>query len=126
MTKPVHHFAAALAIGFGLTIAAPVTASAQDAPGIRAVEGTHIATRARGRVGYYGGPRRHYGGPRRYSGRGIAAGVAAGIAGAIILNEVTRSRPAYADDGLSCGQLEYRCSNGQDWACRRLDRDPNC
>jgi hypothetical protein len=67
------------------------------------------------------------------SGRNIAAGVAAGVAGAIILNEVARANrgsvEVYEDDGddrprgLSCRQLERRCDDGQDWACRRLDRN---
>jgi hypothetical protein len=66
------------------------------------------------------------------SGRNIAAGVAAGVAGAIILNEVARANrgsvEVYEEDddrprGLSCRQLERRCDDGQDWACRRLDRN---
>lgn len=26
----------------------------------------------------------------------------------------------------TCGQLEYKCDRGEEWACRTLDRDPNC
>ena len=63
------------------------------------------------------------------TGRNIAAGVAAGVVGAIILNEVARangggySTQGYRDGGLSCDELEYRCDRGQDWACRKLDRN---
>jgi hypothetical protein len=26
----------------------------------------------------------------------------------------------------SCDELEYKCDRGGDWACRILERDPNC
>jgi hypothetical protein len=55
-------------------------------------------------------------------GRNIAAGVAAGVVGAIILNEAARASGAY-DGEYSCADLERRCDRGQDWACRRLDRN---
>ena len=64
----------------------------------------------------------------------IAGGIAAGIAGAIILNEIAKSqredRGGYRQEriyreegGLSCRQLERRCDDGQGWACRKLDRE---
>ncbi len=95
----------------------------------QSTQGGHIATRARGRTVYVAP--RHYGPPRYYGGgynrgRYIAGDVAAGIAGAIILNEVARPRYYYSEGGLTCRQLEARCDAGQDWACRRLDRDPGC
>lgn len=132
MTKSLLSSAAALALGLGLASAPVPTASAETAPGARQAEGGHIATRSRGRV--HGGPRvyhgGHYGHRRHHGGRYVAGGIAAGIAGAIILNEIARSsRPTYyysESRGLSCGELEYRCDRGQDWACRRLDRDPDC
>jgi hypothetical protein len=76
----------------------------------------------------------HHGGSHRRGNRGakIAGGVAAGIAGAIILNEIARSQPAPvyqerryygSSGGLSCRQLSYRCEDGQNWACRKFDRE---
>lgn len=66
----------------------------------------------------------HHGGHRRGSRSGkIAGGIAAGIAGAIILNEVTRGDERRYRGGMSCRELDLRCGDGQDWACRRLDRD---
>ncbi len=130
---------AILTLGLGLLSFVPVAnaQSSQPAPSVANSEGSHIETRARGRVGgggygYRGGSRNYGGGYGRGGyGRGgyIAGGVVAGIAGAIILNEVARSsRPTYyyRDGGLSCPQLEARCDSGQDWACRRLDQDPGC
>lgn len=55
-------------------------------------------------------------------GRNIAAGVAASVIGAIILNEAAK---ASSGSGHSCQSLERRCDDGQDWACRKLDRS-NC
>lgn len=55
-------------------------------------------------------------------GRNIAAGVAAGVVGAIILNEAAKASGGY-DGEYSCEALERRCDRGQDWACRRLDRN---
>jgi hypothetical protein len=75
-----------------------------------------------------------YRGPvvRHRRGGGVAAGIAAGVAGAIIINELARrqSSPSYyyydRSPGMSCYELERRCDDGQEWACHRLDRDPNC
>lgn len=124
--------ATALGLGLGLLVLNAPAADAQSTQALQftqSTEGGHIATRARGGRGVYVAPR-YYGPSRGYNrGRYIAGGVAAGIAGAIILNEVARSsRPNYyySEGGLTCGQLEARCDSGQDWACRRLDRDPNC
>jgi hypothetical protein len=84
-----------------------------------------------------GGGGHHHGGHRRggrnHTGK-IVGGVAAGIAGAIILNEIAKSQsgPSYRGErqyysgdsggGLSCRQLRYRCEDGRDWACRKFDR----
>jgi hypothetical protein len=59
---------------------------------------------------------------RSNTGRNIAVGVAAGVVGAIILNEAAKASGGY-DGEYSCESLERRCDNGQDWACRRLDRN---
>jgi len=125
----------ALALGLALALAHAPAADAQNAKTADRVEttqGGHVTNRVRGRVGGYRGYRGYggYGGGHRRGGGYIAGGLAAGIAGAIILNEATRSdRPSYSyneGSGLSCGQLEARCDSGQEWACRRLDRDPVC
>lgn len=136
MTKFLAETATALALGLGLMLAVAPTAMAQSADAkqrLTVAQGSHVETRSRGRISgghhaYRSGPRHYYGGNHR--GRYIAGGIAAGIAGAIILNEINRSSAPsyyyYSDGGLTCGQLEARCDAGQDWACRRLDRDPNC
>lgn len=121
--------AAALTLGLGLTVTAPPEASAQQRAGQKSGPGN--VSRSAPRVHAHSGHNRHaygHGHRHRHGGR-IAAGVAAGIGTAIILNEI--SRPSYgstyySSDGLSCGQLEARCDAGHEWACRRLDRDPNC
>ena len=71
---------------------------------------------------YKGGP--SHSGHHHHSNRGrnVAAGIAAGVVGAIILNEAARAGGAY-DGEYSCEALERRCDRGQDWACRRLDRN---
>lgn len=55
----------------------------------------------------------------------VAAGIAAAVIGGIIINEVARSqsRGDSGDGRLSCRQLENRCEDGQNWACRKLDRE---
>lgn len=142
MTKFLAQTATALALGLGLMLTAAPAAIAQGADAgqrLATTKGSHIETRARGRISgghyaYRGGSHVYRGGPRHYGGynrgRYVAGGIAAGIAGAIILNEINRSTAPsyyyYNDGGLTCGQLEARCDAGQDWACRRLDRDPNC
>lgn len=123
--------AAAAAIVAGLALAGGPAANAQSAAEqqIETTQGSHLQTRARGRgpvVLHRGGGPRYYGGPRYRGGRYIAGGIAAGIAGAIILNEVARPRYYYDGPVLSCGELEARCDAGQGWACRRLDNDPRC
>lgn len=133
MTKLLAQTATALTLGLGLMLSTPA-ANAQSGKATERAESTqggHIETRSRGRVGGYAyrGGSRSYGGGYYPRGRHVAGGIAAGIAGAIILNEIARSnRPTYyySEGGLTCGQLEARCDSGQDWACRRLDRDPSC
>lgn len=120
MTRLFASSVAALALGFGLTVTSAPDVSAQQAPVAQKSSGSVTLTQYRSRARHV---HRH-----RHGGR-IAAGIAAGIGTAIILNEVSRpsyGRTYYSDNGLSCGQLEARCDAGQDWACRRLDRDPNC
>ena len=68
-----------------------------------------------------GGPS-HSGQRHSNKGRNIAGGIAAGVVGAIILNEAARASGAY-DGEYSCESLERRCDRGQDWACRRLERN---
>lgn len=49
----------------------------------------------------------------------IGAGIAAGVVGAIILNEALKaqeSKPKY-----SCRSLSRMCDEGERWACRRYD-----
>jgi hypothetical protein len=64
----------------------------------------------------------HSSGHRSNGGRNVAAGVAAGVVGAIILNEAARA--SSGDGHLRCRQLDRRCDDGQEWACRKLAR--NC
>ncbi len=132
MPSILTHTTAALSLALGIALLGAPTASAQGVSGpasIEKTEGSHIATRYRGRVGgggrYYGG--RHY---RGGGGRYIAGGIAAGIAGALIYNGYRGSYgPNYyygGGPGISCGELEYRCDRGEGWACRRLDVSPRC
>lgn len=128
MKKILASTAAALSVGLALSLVQAPMASAQQAPAIQTAQksaGSVTLDQYRGRVGH-----RSYG--HRNRGR-IIGGIAAGIGTAIILNEIARPRyyydtPTYyySGGGLSCGQLEARCDAGQEWACRRLDRDPHC
>lgn len=73
--------------------------------------------------------------------RNVAIGVGAAVVGVVIASEIARSnarsdRTYYSggrtyyrsnsSDELSCRQLERRCDDGQDWACRRLDVREDC
>ncbi len=134
--------AALLALGMSVALFSGSVANAQQVERGTQVqsttEGRQILNQSRGRVGRGGGggPRRVYrgggGGPRHGHRRGrgagyIAGGAAAAIIGGIIVNEAIRSsRPRYSRGELSCGQLEYRCSRGSDWACQVLEDDPHC
>jgi hypothetical protein len=72
----------------------------------------------------------------RKSNRNLGIGIGAAIVGAAIIGGIASqsearpsyySRPSYRDhDGLSCGQLERRCDDGQEWACRKLSRSERC
>jgi hypothetical protein len=62
----------------------------------------------------------------------IVGGVAAGVAGAIILNEIAKGQRerGYEERSyyttrprISCRELDERCYDGQRWACRKLDRE---
>lgn len=50
----------------------------------------------------------------------IGAGIAAGVAGAIILNEALKSQDR-APPRYSCRSLARMCDDGERWACRRYD-----
>jgi hypothetical protein len=83
--------------------------------------------RGRGDRGYRQAPQQHTSGERRSNtGRNLAVGIAAGVLGAIILNQAARAgeRDHGGDDegGLSCRQLDRRCDDGQEWACRKFAR----
>lgn len=67
-----------------------------------------------------GGGSRSFSGPRRRNnfGRNVAIGVGAAVIGAAILSQSARAQGG----GNSCGRWEYRCSRGEGWACRNLDR----
>jgi len=57
----------------------------------------------------------------------ILGGIAAGVAGAIILNEIAKDRQYeerryYSRPQISCRELDERCYDGQEWACRKFDR----
>ena len=64
-------------------------------------------------------------------GRAVAGGVAAGVVGAIILNEAVRGSrrrevEIIEDDEpprMSCRRLADLCDDGERWACRRFSRD---
>ena len=116
----------AVALSLGVALAPMAAAVAQDAP-----------PRSKGGKGSGGGGSKQ---PQQQSRSGggnktgkIVGGIAAGIAGAIILNEIAkgqgdereyRGERYYGGDGrLSCRQLERRCDDGQGWACRKLDRE---
>lgn len=58
----------------------------------------------------------------RYNNRNVALGVAA----AVVAGTVIAASAANASDRMSCSQLERRCDNGQDWACRRLEVREDC
>ncbi|MDX2158106.1 MAG: hypothetical protein SFW09_16520 [Hyphomicrobiaceae bacterium] len=117
--KSLLRAATAMVLGAGLLLVQVPEGAAQGHKGKGKGGGTHVAPQHRG-----GGNK---------AGK-IAGGIAAGIAGAIILNEIAKSQRQRQPDyyyggggnggGLSCRQLERRCEDGQDWACRRFDR--NC
>lgn len=52
---------------------------------------------------------------------GAAAAVAI-IAGASNSAKADRRRDDDEDEGVSCGFLDRKCSNGHGWACRKFDR----
>jgi hypothetical protein len=115
---------AAAALALGLTLAAAPPAGAQGTAAPMRVEPAQtpiVAAR-------YRGGHRFYGGHRYYRGGGyIAGGIAAGIAGAILLNEFAGPRYYYRTGPyFSCDELEYRCAHGEGWACHRLDVSPRC
>ena len=111
-------FAAASLLGLGLLMMGAGSADAQNDP----QKVKKAAKVGQPQVSRQAQSQRQ--GERRGSntGRNIAAGVAAGVVGAIILNEAARASDD-GDRGYSCEALERRCDNGQDWACRKLDRN---
>ena len=61
------------------------------------------------------------------NGRNIGLGVAAVVIGTVIASQAARANSSsYRGDGMSCGQLERRCDDGQNWACRRLEVREDC
>lgn len=63
-------------------------------------------------------PRPRYNNRNRDVALGVAAAVAVGTAIAV--------GAANAGERFSCNQLERRCDDGQEWACRRLEVREDC
>lgn len=64
--------------------------------------------------------KKHYGN----KGVGIAVGVAAATAAAVIMSQ--ESKAGYYSDRPSkwqCRKWDEKCDDGSDWACRKLDRE---
>ena len=63
-------------------------------------------------------------------GRNIGLGVAAVVIGGIVASEAARANGynsySYRGNGLSCRQLERRCDDGSNWACRQLEVRSEC
>ena len=114
-------FATACLLGFGLAMTGSTTSIAQggqyQGKTIVVKKGPVVVAKPQ-----YKAVPQHSGHRHSNRGRNIAGGVAAGVVGAIILNEAARASGAY-DGEYSCADLERRCDRGQDWACRRLDRN---
>lgn len=126
MSKTMQRWAAAVAIGTGLMLAAGPAAQAADAKNqtaVRSTQGSVTLDRYRG-----GGGRYYRGGGGRWVGPAIGLGIAGAVIGSGYYYGGPRyySSYGYYGDGMSCYQLERRCDAGYDWACRRLDRDPRC
>lgn len=127
---------AAVIIGLGAIASAP--ANAQEGKPFLAKKSPTVAPKV-----HHGGPKvaqpQHGGGHggghkphhRSHTGRNVAAGVAAGVIGAIILNEAAKAnsdREVVSEERgprHSCRSLSRRCDDGQDWACRKFDRQCN-
>ena len=119
---------ASLAFGSGASMANDATAVKAMQPTAPAAtasyESSMVPTQARGR-GRGGvivaGPRR-----RNNTGRNVAIGAGALILGGIIASQAAQSRPAPVyrsyGGGNSCGRWDYRCSRGDGYACRQLNR----
>ncbi|MFM1813636.1 MAG: hypothetical protein RLZ98_331 [Pseudomonadota bacterium] len=62
---------------------------------------------------------------RRGRGRGVAAGVAAGIIGLGVAAAIANSANAGYEGGGDryCSRLRWRCDDGERWACRRFYRE---
>ena len=59
--------------------------------------------------------------------RNIGLGVGAVIIGGVIASEAARANGySYRGNGLSCRQLERRCDDGSNWACRQLEIRSEC
>lgn len=57
-----------------------------------------------------------------HRGRGLAIGLTAAAATAIILSESARAeRRHYRRYRMSCRELYYRCEDGSAWACDKYD-----
>lgn len=124
MTSIITGTAAALTLALGLAVVGTPSASAQGAAGggVHLEKTDGLYTQVRGRSGgrhFHGGGYRHRGGGGRY----IAGGIAAGIAGALLYNGYNSyyGPGYYSSPRFSCGELDYRCSRGEGWACRRFD-----
>ena len=113
--------AAACMVGLGLALTSTTASVAQGGPNqgnkVIVKKGPVVVAKPQSK----GGPS-HSGQRHSNRGRNIAGGVAAGVVGAIILNEAARASGGY-DGEYSCESLERRCDRGQDWACRRLERN---
>lgn len=137
---------AAVAAAVGLLLAGAAPVSAADASGSTAsvsYESSMETTQGRRggsfrggggggfrAVGGGGGSFRAVGGGRSFGGRGprrgnfgrnVAIGVGAALVGGIIANEVYRSGGG-GGGGNSCSRWNWRCNNGEGWACRQFDR----
>ena len=133
--KTLRAVLAAIVIGLGAMASAPAGAQYDSGKPVytKKVNGSAPKVHSAPKVSqqHHGG--NHGGGhkPQHHSnkGRNVAAGVAAGVIGAIILNEAAKasSREVVEERSPrhSCRSLSRRCDDGQDWACRKFDRQCN-
>lgn len=104
------------------TVGQSATIASSSVPGVTATyESGFEATQGRGRGGFRGGRGGGgfavRGGRRNNFGRNVAIGT-----GALILGGIIASQAAGAGGGNSCGRWNYRCNNGDGYACRQLNR----
>ena len=103
----------AAALAYGLAMAATTGASAAGTSALAGLKGANTHSSIVD-VRYYRN--------RGYRGRGVALGIlGAAAATAIIAGSARAERRRYRGDYDRCDYLDYKCSQGYGWACRKFD-----